>query len=139
MIVNKEKFSGIFIASVGLYFLIYSLEYSIGSFSNMGPALFPLIMSCILLVLGSVIFLRGLIIKELVEIKFKTPLTLLCIVVMSGVIFKMFGAILASTFLILTSAMIHGKFRLVDTLKIILLSVAVLIVLKLFLVKLLPL
>lgn len=48
----KDLYSGLLFSSIGLGFFVYSTFYPMGSLSQMGPAYFPMILSCLLLTLG---------------------------------------------------------------------------------------
>lgn len=139
MMINKEKSSGIFIFLVGLYFAVYSLMYPLGYFSNMGPGMFPLILSSLLMILGTIVFLRGFSDEKFFDLNFRLPALIILIIIASAVLFKTLGAIVASTFLIVSSASLHEKFKFKDSLKLLLVSLTILLILKMFLVKMLPL
>ena len=50
---------GIFLVAISLLFGIWSLRYQIGSFSHAGPGLFPLLVSCLLLLIGITTMVRS--------------------------------------------------------------------------------
>ncbi len=50
---------GLFLVAISLFFGLWSLRYQIGSFSHAGPGLFPLLVSCLLLLIGVVSIVRS--------------------------------------------------------------------------------
>jgi Tripartite tricarboxylate transporter TctB family len=57
--VNQNAARGLLLAAVGLLFLFQAPRYAIGSLSEPGPGLFPVIVACILLVIGIAIVVRS--------------------------------------------------------------------------------
>jgi Tripartite tricarboxylate transporter TctB family len=50
---------GLILTAISLAFGLTSLRYSIGEFSNAGPGLFPLMVSCLLLLIGVITVVRS--------------------------------------------------------------------------------
>lgn len=48
----RDILAGVFVSAVGLYFSLAGMEYSFGSASRMGPGYMPVVLGCILVVLG---------------------------------------------------------------------------------------
>ncbi len=49
---NQNLLRGIFLIAISLLFGLGSFKYSMGQFSHAGPGLFPLVVSCLLLLIG---------------------------------------------------------------------------------------
>jgi len=56
---DRNLVRGLFILAISLTFGLASLGYPIGSFSRAGPGLFPLLMSCLLLLIGVITVVRS--------------------------------------------------------------------------------
>lgn len=56
---DRNLLRGLFLIVVSLGFGLGSLRYSIGQFSHAGPGLFPLMVSCLLLLIGVVSVVRS--------------------------------------------------------------------------------
>ena len=53
---NKEKFGSLFFISVGLYGILFAIGIPMGTWRNPGPGIFPLVLSLLLCLLGTIIF-----------------------------------------------------------------------------------
>lgn len=49
---NRTLARGVFLVAISLFFGLSSLQYQVGAFSHAGPALFPLMVSGLLLLIG---------------------------------------------------------------------------------------
>ena len=56
---DRNLLRGLFLIAVALVFGLQSLRYPIGAFSRAGPGLFPLLVSCVLLLLGVITVMRS--------------------------------------------------------------------------------
>jgi hypothetical protein len=56
---DRNLLRGLFLVAISLAFGLQSLRYRIGAFSNAGPGLFPLMVSCLLLLIGVITILRS--------------------------------------------------------------------------------
>jgi hypothetical protein len=56
---NRNVLRGVFLLIIALAFGLGSLNYSIGKFSRAGPGLFPLMVSCLLFVIGLFTLVRA--------------------------------------------------------------------------------
>lgn len=56
---GKDFWAGLMFFGFGLWFMVVSLNYPMGSAVRMGPAYFPTVLSGMCMVLGAMIFLRG--------------------------------------------------------------------------------
>lgn len=56
---NRNLVRGFFLIAISLAFGLQSLHYPIGQFSRAGPGLFPLLVSCILFLIGLINVVRS--------------------------------------------------------------------------------
>ncbi len=97
------------LVAIALAFGLQSLRYPLGTFSRMGPGMFPLLMSCLLLLIGVAMLVRSRLVKR-VPIVFRSRnialiLTSLCgfaliseyLNMIAGIAFMVFCASLAGT------------------------------------------
>jgi putative tricarboxylic transport membrane protein len=56
---KKEHVGGLFFLFVGICFFFLSVKLPIGKFTQPGPAIFPLVLSLLLSIMGLLIFLSG--------------------------------------------------------------------------------
>ncbi len=56
---DRNLVRGLFLIAVSLVFGLQALRYPIGQFSRAGPGLFPLIVSCLLFLIGLITVLRS--------------------------------------------------------------------------------
>ncbi len=57
--INRNLARGVFLVAISLLFGVWSLRYQIGAFSHAGPGLFPLLVSCLLFLIGVITVLRS--------------------------------------------------------------------------------
>jgi hypothetical protein len=55
----KTVITSIFFIAVGIFFFVYSLNYTIGTLSNMGAGFFPISFAVMLIILGLIILVEG--------------------------------------------------------------------------------
>ena len=56
---NKDHAGGLFFLLVGICFFSLSIQLPIGKFTQPGPAIFPLVLSLLLSIIGLLIFISG--------------------------------------------------------------------------------
>lgn len=56
---NQILVRGLFLMAIALLFGVWSTNYQIGQFSRAGPALFPLMVSCVLFLIGLITAVRS--------------------------------------------------------------------------------
>ncbi|MEO8152107.1 MAG: tripartite tricarboxylate transporter TctB family protein [Rhizobacter sp.] len=56
---DRNLVRGLFLMAISLAFGLQSLNYQIGQFSHAGPGLFPLVVSCLLFVIGVITVVRS--------------------------------------------------------------------------------
>ena len=62
---QKDFFAGLLYLVVGGGFAIGSFNYTIGSAARMGPGYFPLLVGCLLAILGAIIMFRALVVETI--------------------------------------------------------------------------
>jgi len=56
---NKDRAGGLFFLFVGVCFFFLSIKLPVGKFTQPGPAIFPLILSLLLSIIGILVFFSG--------------------------------------------------------------------------------
>ena len=56
---TKDFWSGVMFVLLGVFFVVYAQEHSIGSAQRMGPAYFPTLLCTLMALIGQVIAVRG--------------------------------------------------------------------------------
>jgi len=56
---DRNRVRGLFLIAISLVFGLASLRYPMGEFSRAGPGLFPLLVSCLLLLIGLITVARS--------------------------------------------------------------------------------
>ncbi len=67
---DRSLVRGLFVLAFALTFGLVALGYPIGSFSRAGPGLFPLLVSCLLFVIGAITVVRSRFVER-VQLEFK--------------------------------------------------------------------
>jgi len=62
---DRNLLRGLFLLAISLAFGLTSLRYPIGQFSRAGPGLFPLMVSCLLLLIAVITILRSRFVEHL--------------------------------------------------------------------------
>lgn len=129
----KDFWSGVMFAAFGLFFVVFSQQYDLGSAARMGPAFFPTMLGGLLLLLGIITALKGLATKSaggrVDRFHFKPLVLVLGAVVAFGLLLRPGGLLVALAALVFISSLGSDEFRLRDVLLLTIgLSVLVLIV-----------
>jgi len=111
MILNKNLTTGIFLILSGALFAFFSSTFNIGTILAIGPGLFPLILSVCIIVIGVLISIKGFINSAKVTYHIKTPLLLITLIIVSGIVSEYAGLMLGMSCLLITSSMFHRKFN----------------------------
>lgn len=113
---NKDFYAGLFFLSTGITTVLEACSYSVGTARYMGPGYFPLILGCLLILLGFVITIRGLCLRdERVNIGSLRPLLLVSTAALSfGFLLRPVGLILATLSLVFLSCLGGYEFRICD-------------------------
>ena len=139
MTINRELAVLILYTIIGISFGIGSLQYDLGTLDDMQTGYFPALVSGILIIIGIVNYIKNFNNKETVVLHLKVPLILISIIVLSYVFAKLSGLLIASIFLIWSSAWLHPDFNIKNTLIITVISIILLLILEFTLLKALPL
>jgi Tripartite tricarboxylate transporter TctB family len=116
----KDFWSGVMFAAFGLFFVVFSQQYDLGSAARMGPAFFPTMLGGLLLLLGIITMLKGLTTKSAASkvdrFHFKPLLLVLGAVVAFGLLLRPGGLLVALAALVFISSLGSDEFRLRDVL-----------------------
>ena len=106
---DRNLVRGVFLIAISLAFGLVSLRYPTGQFSRAGPGLFPLLVSCLLLLIGLITVVRSRFVER-VHLDFKMKniaiiLASLCgfalisehLNMIAGIVFMVFCASFAGT------------------------------------------
>jgi len=136
---QEKKLSGIFFIAIGIFFGYHSLDYNIGSLANISSGFFPFWISILTVLLGIMIFLSGIRNDISISSDLKIPLYILCILITFIFIFKHTGFLIAGTFLIWATAIVHKNFSFIGTVVISIVYSLIIILLNSYILNSLPL
>ena len=139
MIINKELAVLILYTIIGVTFGIGSLQYDLGTLSDMQTGYFPALVSAVLVLIGIINYIKNFKQEEKIVIHIKIPLVLIGIIILTFVIAKLSGLLLSSVFLIWSSSWLHPDFNVKNTSVITILSILLLLILKFTILRALPL
>jgi hypothetical protein len=116
----KDFWSGVMFAAFGLFFMVVSQRYDLGTAARMGPAFFPTMLGGLLLLLGIVTALKALATKSTAgrvdRFHFKPLLLVLGAVVAFGLLLRPGGLLVALAALVFISSLGSDEFKLRDVL-----------------------
>lgn len=118
---HKDVISGFFLLALGLSVVVASfIEYRIGSFSRMGPGLFPVIVGSLLALLGFVVLIVPLLKRSgssalLPSIEPRPFFVILAAIGTFAIVIEYFGLIPAVIMVTFISAMAHSSTTLLIT------------------------
>ncbi len=109
----KDFWAGVLFISLGIAAIAISSNYSLGTAARMGPAYFPRMLGILLIVLGSIIALRGVRIpgEAIPAWKWRPVLVVLGSVVLFGAIVQSMGVLISTVVLIVSSSAASHEFR----------------------------
>lgn len=114
----KDFWAGLMFIGIGLFFIIGSRDYQLGSAARMGPAYFPTLLGGMMAVVGGLVFFRSFILKGEKVAAF--PLRLIFFITLAllvfGYLLKPIGLVLALLLLVVISAFAGHEFRLKEAL-----------------------
>lgn len=113
---NKSLAVALFLIISGATFSILSLDYRIGTPDYMGPGFFPFVVGLIVVGIGATFLLDSIKDKTRVSANYGVGIKLLASICGSVVVFKYTGMLVAVLFLVWTSALIHPRFNIKQTL-----------------------
>lgn len=102
---NMNLLRGVFLTLIALVFGLTSMSYKIGDFSRAGPALFPLVMSGMLFIIGIAAIIRSRFVPaEPVDYQFKNIALILVSLVGFALISEHINMVLGIFFLVFCSS-----------------------------------
>lgn len=109
----KDFWAGILFVSLGIAAIVISSNYSLGTAARMGPGYFPRILGIMLILLGSIIALRGVRIngEAIPAWKWRPLLVVLGSVVLFGAIVQSVGILISTVILIVSASAASHEFR----------------------------
>ncbi len=110
---GKDFYAGLFFLFVGIVTVYEARGYSIGTARDMGPGYFPILIGCLLLVIGGSTAVRGLWLKGTgIKISSIRPLLMVSSAVLSfALLLKPCGLIVALLALVFISCLGSREFR----------------------------
>jgi hypothetical protein len=130
----KDFWAGLMFIVFGLFFVIGSQNYQLGSAARMGPAYFPTLLGGLMAMVGGIVFFRSFVLKGEKVAAF--PLRLIFFITLSlllfGYLLKPIGLVLSLLCLVVVSAFAGHEFRLKEALllTIVLIVLSVLVFVK---------
>jgi len=109
----KDFWAGLMFIAFGLFFLVVSGNYQMGSAVRMGPAYFPTVLGGLMAFLGAVVFLQSLAVEgpKVPALSFKPLFYISLSLVLFGYLLKPLGFILALVVLIFVCAFGGHEFK----------------------------
>ncbi len=109
----KDFWAGLMFISFGLFFLIASGNYQMGSAVRMGPAYFPTVLGGLMAILGAVVFVQSLIFdgEKVPKLSFKPIFFISLSLVLFGYLLKPLGFVLSLVVLVFVSAFGGHEFK----------------------------
>ena len=116
---DRNLVKGLFLVAIALIFGLGSLRYPMGSFARAGPGLFPLLVSCLLCVLGVAAVVRSLL-TERVPLRFSPRNIALILTSLCGfaLISAQVNMIAGIVFMVLCASLAGSSFSFARSLKI---------------------
>jgi hypothetical protein len=110
---GKDFYAGLFFFFIGIVTVFEARDYSIGTARDMGPGYFPVLIGCLLLVIGGATAVRGLWLKgEGFRIGSIRPLLMVSVAALSfAFLLKPTGLIIALLALVFLSCLASREFR----------------------------
>ena len=116
---NLNLVRGIFLMAIALIFGSAALTYNVGEFSRSGPGLFPLLVSCMLFVIGLITLVRSRFVKPVpVNYNIKNIALVLLALCGFGVLSAHLNMIAGILFLVFCSSAAGTSYSVVRNLKI---------------------
>ncbi len=109
----KDFWAGLMFIGFGLFFLIASGNYQMGSAVRMGPAYFPTVLGGMMAVLGAIVLLQSIIFdgEKVPKLSIKPIFFISLSLVLFGYLLKPLGFILSLAVLVFVSAFGGHEFR----------------------------
>ena len=109
----KDFWAGLMFIAFGLFFLVVSRNYQMGSAVRMGPAYFPTVLGGIMAVLGAIVFFQSLVVngEKVPRFSFKPIFFISLALVLFGYLLKPLGFVLDLVVLTFVCAFGGHEFR----------------------------
>jgi len=131
---NQLLIRGLALVAIALCFGIPALTYRVGTFSNAGPGLFPLLVSCIVGLIGVVMIVRARFERvESLPFKLRNIFIVLAGLVGFAIIAKHFNVVGAIVYLVFVSTLAGSDYSAVRNIKICAVLIAIAFALHAFL------
>ena len=116
---DRNLVRGLFVLAIALTFGLVALGYPIGSFSRAGPGLFPLLVSCLLFVIGAITVVRSRFVER-VPLNFNMKNIALVLASLAGfaVISEHLNMILGIVFMVFCAAFAGSTYSIVRNAKV---------------------
>jgi hypothetical protein len=114
----KDFWAGLLFIAFGLFFLVASRSYKMGTAMHMGPAYFPALLGGLMAAIGAIVLLQSLVLKggKVPELSFR-PLFLVGLsLILFGYLIQPLGMVLSLILLIVVSAYAGHEFKLREVL-----------------------
>jgi hypothetical protein len=114
----KDFFAGLLFVLFGVAFIWVARDYGFGTARRMGPSFFPIVLAAILVVIGTIIGVRGVAVVEDPPrgFTFKGLLLVIVSTVLFAVLVRNAGIPVATAVLVAVSAFASQRFKLMPTL-----------------------
>ena len=109
----KDFWAGLMFIGFGVFFMVVSRNYQMGSAVRMGPAYFPSVLGGIMAVLGGIVLFQSLIVKgaPFPKLSFKPIFYISLALILFGYLLKPLGFILALVLMVFVSAFGGHEFK----------------------------
>lgn len=109
----KDFWAGLMFIVFGVFFLVVSRNYQMGSAVRMGPAYFPSVLGGIMAVLGGIVLFQSLVIQgpKVPKLSFKPIFFISLALLLFAYLLKPLGFILALVLMVFVSAFGGHEFR----------------------------
>jgi hypothetical protein len=116
---DRNLVRGLFLIAIALLFGLQSLRYPIGQFSRAGPGLFPLMVSCLLLLVGIATVVRSRFVERLpMEFNLKNIALVLGSLCGFALISALVNMIVGIVFLVFCATLAGSSYSVVRNLKV---------------------
>jgi Tripartite tricarboxylate transporter TctB family len=116
---DRNLVKGLFLMAIALAFGLVSLRYPMGQFSRAGPGLFPLLVSCLLFLIGLITMVRSRFVER-VHLNFKIKNIALILSSLCGfaLISEHFNMIMGIVFMVFCASFAGTSYSVMRNLKI---------------------
>lgn len=116
---DQNLLRGVFLMAIALLFGLGALSYQVGTLSRAGPGLFPLMVSCLLFLMGVFTVVRSRFVeRDPLDLKFRNLAIILASLVGFVLLSKFLNMILAIVFLVFFSGLAGTSYSALRNLKI---------------------